>query len=207
MIRLQSIDLLRGTRVTARNTVTAGLMIAARVSALGRHLVSSAAVVALCGAWLSAAVSREYEVKAAFLFNFATFVNWPTASFESAEAPFRLCVAGIDPFGSILDDTIRNEKAGTHPMVAVRNPALDDVPQCHILFVPARTADVSALLHAAASGAVFTVGESDDFLKAGGALRFVIDEGRVRFDIHTAPATKAGVALTSRLLQVARDVK
>ena len=164
-------------------------------------------VLALSLVCTAAAVSKEYEVKAAFLFNFASFANWPDSAFESADAPFRVCVTGQDPFGAILDETLRGENVGSHPLIAVRAPTLEEMGRCHILFVPRQIADPAPILHAASRGAVLTVGEADGFLRTGGVLQFVIDEGRVRFDINTAPARKAGVSLTSRLLQVARVVQ
>jgi hypothetical protein len=164
-------------------------------------------VLALLLACTAAAASKEYEVKAAFLFNFASFANWPEGAFDSASAPFKVCIIGPDPFGAVLDDTLRGENVGTHPLIAVRGPALGEVAECHILFVPRHTPDPAPFLQAAANGAVLTVGEEAGFLRSGGVLQFVIDEGRVRFDINTAPARKAGVSLTSRLLQVARVVQ
>jgi hypothetical protein len=153
------------------------------------------------------AATREYEVKAAYLFNFANFASWPPNAFESPSAPLRICTVGPDPFGSTLADTVRNETVGGHPLIVVRAPSMEEIRRCHILFVPSDTPDTTAVVAAASKWPVVTVGETDGFLRAGGMLRFAVDEGRVRFDVNPRQATKVGVSLSSKLLQVARQVQ
>jgi hypothetical protein len=154
-----------------------------------------------------AAATREYEVKAAYLFNFANFANWPADAFESPSAPFRICTVGPDPFGPALADTVRNETIDGHPLTVVHAPPLADIRRCHILFVASNTPELKATVDAAGAGPVLTVGETDGFLRAGGVLAFAMDEGRVRFDVNPAQATKVGLSLSSKLLQVARRVQ
>jgi hypothetical protein len=153
------------------------------------------------------ATTREYEVKAAYLLNFASFATWPPHAFESPSAPFRICTVGPDVFGQTLADTIRNETIDGHPLAVVRAPPADEIRRCQILFVPAKTPDADALVAAASKWPVVTVGETDDFLRGGGILRFALDEGRVRFDVNPRQATAVGVSLSARLLQVARRVE
>jgi hypothetical protein len=153
------------------------------------------------------AASREYEVKAAYLFNFANFANWPSTAFESPSTPLRICTVGPDLFGPTLADTVRNETIDGHPLTVVRVPAIDEIRLCHILFVPANTPDANAIVAAALKWPVVTVGETDGFLRAGGILRFALDDGRVRFDVNPRQATKVGISLSAKLLQVARQVQ
>src|SRR5262245_43281048 len=77
----------------------------------------------------------EYRVKATFLFQFTQFVDWPLETFPTPEAPLVIAVFGEDPFGSFLDETVRDEKANTHPLVVQRYQRLEDIKNCHVLFV------------------------------------------------------------------------
>lgn len=153
------------------------------------------------------AATGEYDVKAAYLYNFASFATWPASAFDGAAGPLRVCTVGPDMFGPVLADTLRDERIGSHPLVLVTAPPAGELRRCHILFIPARAANSDAILRAVAGAPVLTVGESDSFLRDGGVVRFVVENGRVRFDVNPAAVTTAGVTLNSRLLQVARQVQ
>ena len=79
--------------------------------------------------------SPEYQLKAVFLFNFAQFVEWPASAFPEPDTPLAICVLGEDPFGPYLDETVRGETVGNHPLAVRRYRAVDEVTGCHILFV------------------------------------------------------------------------
>jgi hypothetical protein len=143
-------------------------------------------------------VPLEYRVKAAYLFNFAKFVEWPDAA---SAGPITLCVAGHNVFGEVLTETIRGEAINGRSLVA--HVALAPERGCHVLFVP-RGAAVANYLKAVRGAPVLTVGESDDFVAAGGIVRFVLDGVNVRFEIDAAKAEAAGLRISSRLLRLAR---
>ena len=143
-------------------------------------------------------VPFEYTVKAAFLYNFAKYVEWPTAS---TQGPLTICVAGRNVFGDVLENTVRDETVGTRQIRT--RVILEPEPGCHILFVPEGAA-ASAYLRASRNEPTLTVGETRTFLPGGGIISFFIDDGKVRFEINPRAAERAQLRLSSRLLQLAR---
>jgi hypothetical protein len=145
----------------------------------------------------------EYEVKAAFLLNFAKFVEWPPVEESRAKSPFSICIFGDDPFGKALDQIVEGEFIDNRPLVVQR---LRRSPEhCEVVFVSASERNIPTILNQVGSG-VLTVGESPDFLSDGGIINFVIDGRRVRFDISRGAAERASLRISSRLLGVARSV-
>jgi hypothetical protein len=144
-------------------------------------------------------VSLEYRVKAAYLFNFTKFVEWPAASASERE-PFTICVAETNPFGSVLAETVQGETVAGRPLVVrvARDPA-----GCQVLFVPADV-PADAFLRNVRTAPVLTVGESSAFLRRGGIVNFFLDGGKVRFEIDQAAAERANLRISSRLLRLAR---
>lgn len=147
----------------------------------------------------------EYGVKAAFLYNFAKFVDWPPSAFP--ERRFNLCILGDDPFGHLLDDIVANDSVDGRPIAVQRGARLADLPSCHILFVGRleheRRHDVLATLRGAA---VLTVGDADGFLADGGMVNFFLEANKVRFEVDRAAVDKSPLKLSSKLLRVARLV-
>ncbi len=150
----------------------------------------------------------EYEVKAAFLYNFAKFVEWPPPAFAQASAPLRICVLGQDAFGDTLSRIVQGKSISGRTIVNQRLQSPAQARPCHILFLGG--SDPEALNQALQSTRdlpVLTVGESDDFLTLGGAINFVLEQERVRFEINLAAAEGHHLKLSSKLLAVARAVK
>jgi hypothetical protein len=145
-------------------------------------------------------VSKEYRVKAAFLYNFVKFVEWPS---RTDPGPIVICVAGQNPFGSVLVETIRGETVVGRTLES--RVILEPDGGCHVIFVPAG-ANASAYLGAARGTPRLTVGESPDFIQQGGLVRFYLDAGTVRFEINRERAERSGLRISSRLLQLARLV-
>jgi len=145
-------------------------------------------------------VPLEYQVKAAYLFNFTRFVDWPPGAFSGA-GPITICVAEMNPFGPVLASTLVGETAAGRPLASrvVRNAA----SACHVLFIP-RGVPAAAHLRGIAMQPVLTVGESPDFLRQGGMINFVLEEGRVRFEINREAASRSRLTISARLLQLAR---
>jgi hypothetical protein len=144
-------------------------------------------------------VALEHRVKAAYLFNFTKFVEWPADAIPPG-APLTICVAAPSPFGQTLDETVRGELVGVRPLTTrvVRDPA-----GCHVLFVPAGVTALP-LVRDARTKPILTVGESPDFLHDGGIVNFFMQDGKVRFEISQDAAARAHLRISSRLLRLAR---
>ncbi len=79
----------------------------------------------------------EYQLKAAFVYNFAKFVDWPPKVYSAPQSPFSICIVGTDPFGSVIDDTLRGKTVGDHPVVVRRDKEASEARHCQIVFVSA----------------------------------------------------------------------
>lgn len=150
----------------------------------------------------------EYEIKAAWLLNFARFVNWPTNAFGSPNSPIVMGVAGRDPFGRLLEKVFAGKTVKGRPLV-IRHPASDqELQQCHILFISnSERRRLREMLEKLATQPVLTVGETDDFLDQGGILNFVLKEQSIRFEINVQAAKAAGLKLEANLLKIATSVR
>ena len=171
-----------------------------------------AAVLWALGMWLFCLTPRaaaqppgEYAVKAAFLYNFAKFVEWPVQAFPSPDAPFSMCVLGPDPFGGALDAAVANERIQGRPLIVRRFDVWDASSQCHILFVSsALQTQFAALLGAGTFRRTLTVGDGEAFLQAGGHISFFLEENRVRFAINADSVARSDLQISSKLMRVAR---
>jgi hypothetical protein len=161
------------------------------------------AVTSFAAAARSAEENVEYSVKAAFLFNFTKFVDWPADAFADEKSPFQLCVLGEDPFGKSLDDVVANEAVNGRPIVVRRLPRGTDPRSCQILFL-GRTEREAEVLAGLRGAPVLTVGESDRFLADGGLVNFFLDVRRVRFEIHLPNAERTPLKISSKLLRLAK---
>ena len=161
-----------------------------------RLLLAAAVVAATVSLPAAQDVPQEYRVKAGFLYNFVKYVEWP----PEIKGPIRICVAGQNPFGTVLDELIRNERVRGLPLTAAVIPGPE---ACHVVFTP-KTSNVRAYVLAAANTPTLTVGETDDFIELGGIINFTLQQGKVRFEISRAAADRARLRISSRLLQLAR---
>jgi hypothetical protein len=150
----------------------------------------------------------EYDIKAAFLYNFAKFVEWPPDAFDAPGSPMTLCIVGKDPFGDTLDTLVRGETLQGRRMTVHRTRDLLEIRDCHIVFLSqgerSRQSEVLATVRGAR---ILTVGESDGFLADGGIIRFVLHANRVRFEVNLASAERNGLKISSQLLRLARSVQ
>jgi hypothetical protein len=146
----------------------------------------------------------EYEVKAAFLYNFVKFVQWPPS--DQRSGVIRIGVLGHVPRLTVALETMtRGRPANGSPIVVKEMSPSDDPREFHIVFVPDSEAARAALvLERARGAAVLTVGESPDFLKDGGIARFFVEANRVRFQIDAAGAQQEGLKVSSQLLSLAK---
>ncbi len=149
----------------------------------------------------------EYQLKAAFLFNFAKFIDWPPASFAGPQAPFAICVLGRDPFGHALDDNLQGKMVGNRPLAIRRLKDKTEARRCQMVFVSSSEGPHQAEILESLRGAnVLLVGETSGFAAAGGTIEFMLEDNRVRFAINTDAADRAGLMFSSKLLALARLV-
>lgn len=153
-------------------------------------------------------VSLEYAVKATYLYKLAPFVNWPPDTFEAADAPFRICVVGDDPFRNFLGKAVAGQRLGTHPFEVHRMETIAPGQGCQIVFISRLRAQSLGDALAAVSGEpVLTVTDSTLDPDSGSIVQFVIENGRVRFDINTSAAARNHLTINSKLLNLALAVR
>ena len=163
---------------------------------------------AIPGLPAQSARASEYQVKAAFLFNFAQFVDWPTESFPSSDTPLVIGVLGEDPFGSFLDHIVGSERLRGRPLQVRRYATVDEIKTCHILFISRSAGDRPELILAALKQRpIVTVSDADGFVQRGGMIRFVTDRNRIRLQINPGAVDAAHLTISSKLLRVAEIIR
>lgn len=171
----------------------------------------AAAVLLLAGFFspsvLAGAVPGEAEVKAAFVFNFIKFVEWPSSAFRSPEDPIMLSVLGDDPTGAALA-SLDGKKVSGRRVVVRKIPVLAGLERCHVLFVGASEKKALApVLHAAQGWPVLTVADFEGFAGRGGTIGFIRQDDRIGFEISEEAARKAGLKVDAKLLYLGKSVR
>jgi hypothetical protein len=154
---------------------------------------------------LSAEPPREYEVKAAFLLNFARLTTWADTTFESPSAPVTFAIAGADPFGPLLENVISGQKLHERPL-RIRRHALvaEAVRGAQILFISrSSTENISAEMLRSLP-AVLTISDRPGFCARGGCIELYVEANKVRFIVNPAAYERAGLKVSSHLLRLAR---
>ncbi len=174
-----------------------------------------------CGGWLGApdvarsqgdygesVISREYPIKAAFLYNFGNYVTWPEEAFSGPQAPFVVGIFGGNPFGDSLDRIAAAKRIGGRRIVFEELSADSSPDRCQILFITrkASRANVAAVLAKVRNKPVLIVGESPDFARRGGCVNFIVEGNKTRFEINPAEAKRRQLAVSAKLLSLARLV-
>ena len=155
---------------------------------------------------LCAQGAREYELKAAYLYNFAKFVEWPAGTFPDDGAPIVVAVVGDDPFRGSLD-SVGGKSANGRQVVVRRMNVGQDLRFCQVLFVSSSEKRRLAQIVASIQGAsVLTVGEMEGFATSGGMIRLTMEDDKVRFEINAGAARRARLKVSSKLLSLAKGV-
>jgi hypothetical protein len=150
----------------------------------------------------------EYHVKAAFLYNFAKFVEWPEEALEKQSESLVFCVLGEDPFGHALDDVVGGKKIDGRALVVRRFTDARQAKGCRMLFVSSsEPRSVLSILAGLNESGVLTVGESDSATSEGMIINFILEGGRIRFSVNTAAAEREKLRFSSRLLSLATIVR
>ena len=171
-------------------------------------MVIASALVAATSLLAQQAKPSEYQVKAAYLYNFGRFVKWPAGLAAGKGDSFPVCVLGRDPFGPILDATLAGEALEGKPVVIRRIAKPQDATDCRILFVSLTEENhLKEILAAIDQAGVLTVSDIPGFSRRGGIIQFLAEGDRVRFEINLASAESAKLVMSSELLKVAAAVR
>lgn len=151
--------------------------------------------------------SSEYAVKAAFLFHFAQFAEWPASAFKDPNAPLTFCTFGEDPFRGVLDESVNGKTVDNRAIRVTHVHEIDETHACQILFFGAgERKRMPALLERLKDSPVLTVGESEHFAHEGGMIGFFIENNKIRFEINLQAAGRARLKISARLLALAKTV-
>ena len=150
---------------------------------------------------------NEYAVKAAFLFHFGQFVEWPERAFQNANSPVVYCTIGEDPFHGALDETLKGKTIDARDLQVRHLKDGSEAQGCHVAFIgktgKRRVTDELASL---GSNPVLTIGETEEFAKNNGMIAFCMEENKIRFNINLGAAEKANLKISARLLTLAKTV-
>lgn len=148
--------------------------------------------------------AEDYQVKAAFLFNFTQFVEWPEDAFADDTSPLVVAVLGEDPFGGYLDKLLEGEKVNGHPLEVRRYSPDEKVEGCHVLFIKLKSKEqLEEALEPLKNRSILTVSDMADFTRYGGMIQFFLRENRIRIRISPEPASDADLVVSSKLLRLA----
>jgi hypothetical protein len=154
------------------------------------------------------AQSKEYQIKAAFLFNFAQFVDWPSAAFANTNTPFCIGVLGNDPFGTALDETTQDETIDNHKIIIERSQNVEDLKNCQMIFVSkSEKRRIAEILSKLDSKPVLKVSEIEGFAQQGGSINFYLAGTKVRFEINPGVAQSDGLKISAQLLSLGKIVQ
>jgi hypothetical protein len=162
----------------------------------------------VAGVFAQSREASEYQIKAAFLYNFAKFVEWPPENSRGADDPMTICIVGEDPFGSILDEFTRGKTVNDRRVLISRLKPGEDLKGCQIAFISsAERNQLKSIFQSAAQAHVLTVGESEGFSARGGVIDFIREDKMVHFEVNVDAAQRANLKISSKLLGLAKIVR
>lgn len=152
-------------------------------------------------------LADEYRVKAAYLYNFTKYIEWPQGAFASASAPIVIGILGDDPFGRLLEETVRGRTSQGRPVTIRRGRRVDDLRDCQIVFISASEKPaIDATLAILAQRRVVTVCDTGPLFDRGVMIRLMLADATVQFEVRLDAAEGVGVRFNSRMLEAARKV-
>lgn len=151
--------------------------------------------------------ASEYEIKAAFLFNFSKYVEWPDGAFLGPADRIVICVLGDNSFGNLLGDAVNAKKVNGRQLVLREVKSVSETAGCHIVFIASsEQARLDEILGSLADHPVLTVSDGAPVANRNVILRLTVSDNRVRFEVDLSAARRAGLRLSSQLLKVASRV-
>lgn len=146
----------------------------------------------------------EHQVKAAIIFNFMKFVEWPATAFADTNTPLSVGVLGNTPIGDHLEQATRNKSVNNRRILVKTCRSLEEAKQCHVLFVcDSEKKRLAGIMDELAGASVLTVGEIEGFTKSGGVINFYREGNKFRFEINDEAAKKVKLKISSKLLSLA----
>src|SRR2546422_5347934 len=139
----------------------------------------------------------EYQLKAAFIYNFVQFTEWPASAFSSPDEPIMIAVVGPDPFNGGLERAVKDKVVGGRSLAVRHFASADSLEKCHLIFVPSAETGGRAILNRLAGKSVLTIGDGDDFTRPGGAIRFYRDKNRIRFEVNVKAADRSNLKISA----------
>ena len=155
-----------------------------------------------------APAAAEYQLKAAFVYNFAKFIEWPPSSFPTASSPFVIGVTGRTALTTALETAVTNRKINGRAIVIKAVETIEATRGTHLLFVAAsEDKRLREFVPVLSPAQILTIGESEAFAKEGGIINFVLEGDKCRFDINVDAAERAQLKISAQLLKLARNVR
>lgn len=150
---------------------------------------------------------NAFKIKAAFLLNFAKYTEWPPGGFMATNSPVRIGILGEDPFGEVMEATVKGRLVQGRPVVIQRARRAVELEDCHIVYVgSSESSRLREIVGAFRAKPVLLVGDDPDFLKQSGMIQFRIKQGRVGFAVHLDVVRRSGLTVRSRMLDSASEV-
>ena len=177
--------------------------------AVARTVIVAVLLLLAWASWTGAQQDElsEYQLKAAFIYNFAKFVEWPGDAFADGSAPLRICVLGENPFGGELARTVEGKKINGRGLTVKQFSDSRMAKGCHVLFVSAsERGHVPQVLDTLRDSSTLTVSETREFIRMGGMITFLMEDGKVRFEVNLRASEQARLKISSKLLSLARRV-
>ncbi len=148
--------------------------------------------------------SREYKIKAAFLYNFTKFTSWPTDKFGNKQSPLNICLIGHDPFGLTMDTTTNGKLVKGRSITVLRINHIADTDTCHLLFIgTSKNGRLTEILTYVSELPILTVTDGEDDNEGSGIINLVTIGNKIRFEINPTTANRAGIHLSAQLLKLA----
>lgn len=170
-------------------------------------MIAAAVLSAVASPAAESGTRGEYEVKGAFLVNFARLTRWPEATFQELQQPIVLGVVGEADQVDAIERSTRDSRVRDHPIEVERVSSAREAARSHVLFVTDSYADrAGEMIRATRGGGVLTVGESEEFTRSGGIINFFTRDDRIRFAINRGAAEAAGLKLSAQLLRLGKIV-
>lgn len=153
--------------------------------------------------------SREYVLKAGYIYNFTKFIKWPERAIQEIENKgLNFCVVGKDPFGNILAKFAKNLQKNNKNLLITLQVSNEKMHQCHILFVSqSEKSKINQFLQRVREYPVLVIGDTPGFGKKGIGINFFLQKNKIRFEINREALERAGLVASSELLNLARIVK
>ena len=173
-----------------------------------RFAIGRIVLLGLMSVAVGAQALSEYKVKAAFLYNFAKFVEWPQDAFRAPDDPFTICVLGENPFGNALAEAVKGNTLNGRGFIERHITNTQEAKACQILFISSSEHDqLRAIMKELTGASILTVADTRGSAQQGSIVDFILQDNKVRFEFNTDAAERAQLKISSKLLSLAKIVR